>query len=60
MKGIAPADHPALHSVHFVLGGKKEPPGNIIRYCLYDMSYDFRSEEFHLRLNGLMTNKTLH
>ena len=52
MKGIAPADYPALRSVHFVLGGKKEPPGNIIRYCLYDMSYDFRSEEFHLKHNN--------
>ena len=49
MKGIAPADYPALRSVHFVLGEKEEPSGNNIRYYLYDMSYDFRSKEFHLK-----------
>ena len=51
MKGIAPADYPALRSVHFVLGEKEEPSGNSICNCLYVMSYDFRSKEFHLKHN---------
>ena len=51
LKGIAPADYPALRSVLFVLGEKEGPSGNSTCCCLYDMSYDFRSEEFHLKHN---------